>query len=446
MDKAVRRPGGQAASVEQAAWPVGQAVRPARADGTSAALAASLGGWPADRLTARDQFPIFTAHPGLVYLDSAATAQKPRAVIQRLERYYSTENANVHRGVYGLSAEATARYDEARAAVARFLGATSPNEIVFTRGTTESLNLVANSWGSFLRSGDEILVSGMEHHSNIVPWQLLAERSGALIRVIPITDEGELDLAAYGALLNDRTRIVAVTHLSNVLGTINPVRRIADLAHDAGAVVVVDGAQSAAHLTVNLAELGCDFFAASGHKLFGPMGIGVLWGREKLLEHMPPWQGGGGMIGSVTFERTTFAPLPQKFEAGTPHVAGAVGLHAAIDWAAHVGMHAIESHEDALLARATERLRAIPGVRIYGESCSKAAVIAFTVDGAHPHDVGTVLDGDGVCIRAGHHCCAPLMQRFGVAAMARASFGPYNGETDVDALARGLERVRELFA
>lgn len=393
----------------------------------------------------RASFPILAAHPGLVYLDSAATSQKPRAVIERIERYYATENANVHRGVYGLSAEATARYDEARAAVAHFLGAASPNEIVFTRGTTEALNLVANAWGTFLRAGDEIVLSGMEHHSNIVPWQLLAERVGATIRVIPVTDEGELDLSGYEQLLNDRTRVVAVTHLSNVLGTINPIRRIADLAHDAGALVVIDGAQSAAHLPVAVSELGCDFFACSGHKLFAPMGIGVLWGREQLLDRMPPWQGGGGMIGSVTFERTTYAPLPQKFEAGTPNVEGALGLHAALDWVGEIGMEEIEAHEDRLLDLATSRLRDLPGVRIYGESCSKAAVVAFTVEGVHPHDVGTVLDGEGVCIRAGHHCCAPLMQRFGVAAMARASFGPYNTEADVDALVAGLERVRELF-
>lgn len=412
-------------------------------EGAGALPAAGADGF--DPYAVREQFPIFEAHRGLVYLDTAASAQKPRAVIDRVTRFYADENANVHRGVYALSAEATARYDEARAAVARFLGAASPNEVVFTRGTTESLNLVAQSWGSFLGAGDEIVLTGMEHHSNIVPWQLLAERSGAVIRVVPVTDEGELDLAAYEALLSDRTRIVAVTHLSNVLGTVNPVRRLADLAHDAGAVVVVDGAQSAAHVHVNVDWLGCDFFAFSAHKLYGPTGIGVLWGREALLDRMPVWQGGGGMIASVRFEGTTFAPLPQKFEAGTPHIAGAVGLHAAIDWLGGLGADALVAHEDALLAYATERLRALPGTRVFGESCRKASVLAFALEGVHPHDVGTILDEHQVCIRAGHHCAAPLMARYGVAAMARASFGPYNTREDVDAFLGALGRVRELF-
>ena len=399
------------------------------------------------RLHVRDQFPIFAAHPSLVYLDSAATSQKPRRVIDRLTRFYAEENANIHRGVYALSAESTAMFDEARAAVARFIGAALPREVIFTRGTTESINLVAQSWGrANVRAGDEILVTEMEHHSNWVPWQVLAQATGATLRMAPVTEAGELDLDAMTRLITPRTRLVAVTHLSNVLGTINPIRRIADLAHAAGALVLVDGAQSVAHGAVDVLALGCDFFAFSGHKLFGPTGIGVLYGREALLEQMSPWQVGGGMIGAVSLEETTWAELPMKFEAGTPPIAEAVGLAEAIAFVDSLGASAIAAHEAELLSLATDRLSAIPGMRIIGTAAHRASVISFVLEGVHPHDLGTVLDEDGVAIRAGHHCAQPLMRRFGVPATARASFSVYNTAGDVEALGRGIERARTLFA
>ena len=399
------------------------------------------------RLHVRDQFPIFAAHPSLVYLDSAATSQKPRRVIDRLTRFYAEENANIHRGVYALSAESTAMFDEARAAVARFIGAALPREVIFTRGTTESINLVAQSWGrANVRAGDEILVTEMEHHSNWVPWQVLAQATGATLRMAPVTEAGELDLDAMTRLITPRTRLVAVTHLSNVLGTINPIRRIADLAHAAGALVLVDGAQSVAHGAVDVLALGCDFFAFSGHKLFGPTGIGVLYGREALLEQMSPWQVGGGMIGAVSLEETTWAELPMKFEAGTPPIAEAVGLAEAIAFVDSLGASAIAAHEAELLSLATDRLSAIPGMRIIGTAAHRASVISFVLEGVHPHDLGTVLDEDGVAIRAGHHCAQPLMRRFGVPATARASFSVYNTAADVEALGRGIERARTLFA
>jgi cysteine desulfurase/selenocysteine lyase len=399
------------------------------------------------RLCVRDQFPIFSKDPNLVYLDSAATAQKPRRVIDRLTRFYSDENANIHRGVYGLSAEATAMYDRARASVARFIGAALPGEVIFTRGTTEGINLVAQAWGrSTVKAGDEILVTEMEHHSNFVPWQMLAQATGAVLRMAPVTDAGELDMGAMARLVTPRTRIVAVTHLSNVLGTVNPIRQIADLAHASGALVLVDGAQSVAHGAVDVQALGCDFFAFSGHKVYGPTGIGVLYGRRELLDEMPPWQGGGGMIGAVSLEGTTWADAPMKFEAGTPPIAEAIGLAEAIAFMESVGTEAIMTHEAELLALATERLAAIPGVRLIGTAANRASVISFTLEGVHPHDLGTILDEGGVAIRAGHHCAQPLMRRFGVPATARASFSVYNTPEDVEALGRGVERARAMFA
>jgi cysteine desulfurase/selenocysteine lyase len=402
-----------------------------------------------DVAAVRNDFPILSATVDgrpLVYLDSAATSQKPRHVIDRVARFYAAENANIHRGVYRLSADATAAYDSARARVARFLGAPKVHEIVFTRGTTEGINLVAQSWARpLLRAGDEIVITTLEHHSNIVPWQLVAAQTGARIRVAPVTDAGEVDADAVAALLTDRTRLVAIAHVSNALGTVLPVTRIAEAAHAAGALVLVDGAQAAPHLPVDLRTLGCDFFVCSGHKMFGPTGIGVLWGRDELLDAMPPWQGGGDMIESVSFDGSTWAPLPAKFEAGTPHIAGAVGLAAAVEYVGSVGLGAIGAHEHALLAYATDQVGAVPGVRLVGTAPDKAAVLSFVMDGIHPHDIGTILDAEGICIRAGQHCAQPLMQRLGVPATARASFAFYNTLDEVDALVAGLGRVREVF-
>jgi cysteine desulfurase/selenocysteine lyase len=397
----------------------------------------------------RADFPILATRvhgKPLVYLDNAATTQKPRPVIEAITRYYTDENANVHRGVHWLSARATEAFDAARARVARFIGAAAPAEIVFVRGTTEAINLVAQSFGrTFLRAGDEVLITGMEHHANIVPWQLLRDQAGVVLRVAPITDAGELDLEAFGRLLGERTKLVSVVHVSNALGTVNPVRRIVELAHARGIPVLVDGAQSVAHLQVDVQALDCDFFAFSGHKLLGPTGVGVLYGKERLLDRMPPYQGGGDMISSVTFERSTWAPLPSKFEAGTPHIAGAVGLGAALEYLGSIGLNAIAAHEDELLRYATERVAAFPGARIVGTAREKASILSFALDGIHPHDVGTVLDHEGVAIRAGHHCAQPVMQRFGVAATIRASFALYNTTDEVDALVRALGRVREVF-
>ena len=398
----------------------------------------------------REDFPILSQRvrgKPLVYLDNAATSQKPRSVIDAVTRFYSAQNANIHRGVYYLSERATVAYEAARERVAGFLNAASPREIVFTRGTTEAINLVAQSWGrSALRAGDEILITGMEHHSNIVPWQLLAAQTGATVRAVPITDTGELDLDAFDRLLGDRTRLLAVAHVSNALGTINPVRVLVDRAHARGVVTLVDGAQSAPHLPVDVQALGCDFFACSGHKLFGPTGVGALYGRAALLEQMPPWQGGGDMIETVTLERSTFAEPPARFEAGTPMIAEVIGLGAALDYVESVGRPAIAAWEEELLACATERVREIDGVRLIGTAREKASVLSFVVEGVHPHDVGAVLDDDGIAIRTGHHCAQPVMQHFGVPATARASFAFYNTRDEVDALARGIRRVRTLFA
>ncbi len=398
----------------------------------------------------RSEFPILATRVHgrpLVYLDNAATTQKPQAVIESLDRYYRAENANIHRGVHYLSQLATEAYEAAREKVARFLNAASSREVVFVRGTTEGINLVAQTFArSVVRPGDEILITGMEHHSNIVPWQLLAEQTGAVLRVAPLTDAGELDFDGFERLLGERTRLVSVVHLSNALGTINPVRRITAAAHARGIPVLVDGAQSAPHLGVDVQALGCDFFVFSGHKLFGPTGIGVLYGREALLERMPPWQGGGDMISSVSFERSTWAGLPAKFEAGTPHIAGAIGLGTAIDWLSAIGLDAVAAHEDELLSYATAAVGRIPGVTLIGTAREKASILSFSLGSVHAHDIGQVLDLEGIAIRAGHHCAQPVMQRFGVAATARASFALYNTAAEVDALVAGLGTVRRVFA
>lgn len=402
-----------------------------------------------DAVRLRDDFPILSQRirgKPLVYLDNAATTQKPRSVIDAITRFYSAENANIHRGVHYLSERATSAYEEARERVARFLNAPSARQIIFTRGTTEAINLVAQSFGrSTLRPGDEVLITGMEHHSNIVPWQMAVEATGATLKAVPISDAGELDLDAFDRLLTERTRLVALVHLSNALGTINPVRDLVARAHALGVPVLLDGAQSASHLGVDVQELDCDFFAFSGHKIYGPTGVGVLYGREELLEWMPPWQGGGDMISSVTLERSTWAAVPAKFEAGTPMIAEVIGLAAALAYVESIGLPAIAAWEEELLALATARVSEIPGVRIIGTARHKASVLSFIVEGVHPHDVGAVLDDDGIAIRAGHHCAQPVMHRLGIPATARASFAFYNTADEVDALVRGLERVRMVF-
>jgi cysteine desulfurase/selenocysteine lyase len=397
----------------------------------------------------RGDFPILRREVNgkpLVYLDNAATAQKPQVVIDTLDRFYREENSNVHRGVHFLSQLATEEYEKARVAVQRFLNAAEPREIIFVRGTTEGINLVASSFGrSNVRSGDEILVSAMEHHSNIVPWQILCEEKGAVLRVIPINDAGELRLDELEKLLTSKTRLVALVHLSNALGTLNPVRPIIEMAHRRGIPVLLDGAQAAPHLKVDVRELDCDFYAFSGHKLYGPTGIGALYGKARLLEAMPPYQGGGEMISSVTFEKTTYNTIPNKFEAGTPHVAGAVGLAAAIDYLSALDREAVEAYEHELLSYATEALRQIPGLRIIGTAREKAGVISFVLDGIHPHDIGTIVDQEGIAIRTGHHCAQPVMDRFGVPATARASLAFYNTKEEIDALVNSLHKVKEVF-
>jgi cysteine desulfurase/selenocysteine lyase len=406
------------------------------------------GGAALDVERLRQDFPVLArtvrGRP-LVYLDNAATTQKPRAVLEAIARYYAEQNANVHRGVHRLSELATAAYEGAREKVARFLGA-EPREIVFTRNATEAINLVAYAWGSAnVRAGDEILLTELEHHSNIVPWQLLCERTGARLRVAPITDEGELRIDEFERLLGPRTRLVAVTHMSNALGTILPVAELAARARAWGARVLVDGSQAAYHLPVDVRALGCDFYAISGHKLYGPTGIGVLWGRAELLETMPPFLGGGDMIARVTWERTTYNVIPHRFEAGTPHIAGAVGLGAAVDYVTAIGFDRIQRHERELLAYGTEALSSVPGLRIVGTAREKASILSFVMEGVHPHDIGTVVDEQGVAIRTGHHCAQPLMDRLGLPATARASLALYNTREEIDALVRALERVRTLF-
>jgi cysteine desulfurase / selenocysteine lyase len=382
-------------------------------------------------------------HP-LVYLDNSATAQKPRAVLDALQRYYAHDSANVHRGVHQLSERATRDYEEARAKLARFLGAAETREVVFVRGATEAINLVAASYGrTNLRAGDEVVISAMEHHSNIVPWQMLCEQTGAVLRVVPINDDGEFLYDEYERLLNARTKLVSVVHLSNSLGTINPVRRIIAAAHARGVPVLLDGAQSVAHLHIDVRELDCDFFVFSGHKLYGPTGIGVLYGKAELLEAMPPWQGGGDMIHSVTFAKTTYNVLPYKFEAGTPHVAGAIGLGAAVDYVESVGREGAFAHEDALLRHATGRLRELPGVRIVGNARHKSAAISFVVDDPplSALDVAAKLNLEGIAVRSGHHCCQPVMERFGIPGTARASFALYNTAEEADRFADALREI-----
>ncbi len=397
----------------------------------------------------RADFPILQRQVNgrpLVYLDNAATTQKPLAVIEALDRYYREYNANIHRGVHTLSEEATEGYEGARATVARFINAPSEREIVFVRGTTEAINLVAQSFGrSRLVPGDEILITHLEHHSNIVPWQLLCEQTGAVLKVAPINERGEVEPEALEGLFSPRTKLLSVAHVSNALGTINPVAAFTAMARERGVPVLLDGAQAVAHLPVDVQALGCDFYAFSGHKLFGPTGIGVLWGREALLEEMPPWQGGGDMIRTVSFDRTEYNHVPHKFEAGTPHIAGAIGLAAAIDYLQGIGLEAIGAHEHDLLGLATARLQALDGVRLIGTAREKAAVLSFTVEGAHPNDVGLLLDQHGVAVRSGHHCAMPVMDFFGVAGTVRASMAFYNSREDVEIFVDSLEKVLELL-
>ncbi|HEX7072391.1 MAG TPA: cysteine desulfurase [Rhodothermales bacterium] len=382
----------------------------------------------------------------LVYLDNAATGQKPRSVIERLTRYYETENANVHRGVHYLSQTATDAYEGSRARIARFINAGRTSEVIFTRGTTEGINLVAAAYGrTHVGPGDEVLITTLEHHSNIVPWQLLCEEKGAQLRVVPLLDDGQIDFEAYRELLSDRTRVVSIAHVSNSLGTVLPVERMIEEAHRVGAVAVVDGAQAVPHLRVDVQALDCDFYAFSGHKMFGPTGTGVLFGRHELLSAMPPYQGGGDMIDRVTFERTTWNELPHKFEAGTPHIAGFIGLAAAVEYLEEVGLDAIAAHEHDLLEYANEQILAVGGVTLVGTAPGKAAVVSFLVDGVHPYDAGSVLDRLGVAVRTGHHCTQPLMDRFGIPGTVRASFAFYNTRSDVDALVAGIEQVKRLF-
>jgi cysteine desulfurase/selenocysteine lyase len=397
----------------------------------------------------REDFPILKRQvhgKPLVYLDNAATSQKPQVVIDTLQRYYAEENANIHRGAYYLSEKATQAYEDARVKVQHFLHAPSEREIIFTRNVSEAINLVVHSYGrKFLKAGDEIIISAMEHHSNIVPWQILCEEKGTLLRVVPINDAGEFLLDEFEKLLNPRTKLVAVTHVSNALGTILPVRQVIDMAHHRHIPVLIDGAQAVPHFQVDVQELDCEFYGFSGHKLYGPTGIGILYGKAELLEAMPPYQGGGDMIRSVTFEKTIYAPIPSKFEAGTPHIEGGIGLGAAIDYLDGIGMEMINAYEQELLAYAMKAVGAIPGVRIFGTAREKAGVISFSLEGVHPHDIATILDQEGIAIRTGHHCAQPVMERFGVPAMARASLAFYNTRQEIDALVAGISKVKEVF-
>jgi len=398
----------------------------------------------------RQDFPVLQQKvhgKPLVYFDNAATTQKPQVVVDTIAHYYLTENSNVHRGVHFLSDAATQAYETARSRVRQFLNAAHDREIIFTRGTTEGINLVAASYGrSRIKAGDEILISAMEHHSNIVPWQMLCEEKGATLLVIPINDAGELQLEEYERLLSDRTKLVAITYVSNALGTVNPVRRIVAMAHRRGIPVLVDGAQATPHLPVDVQDLDCDFYAFSGHKVFGPTGIGILYGKTDLLEAMPPYQGGGEMISAVTFEKTIYNSLPHKFEAGTPHIAGVVGLAAAIEYVERIGLNQIAAYENELLAYGSDLLSAIPGLTIIGTAKEKAGVLSFVLRDIHAHDVGTILDHEGIAIRAGHHCAMPVMKRFGVPATARASLAFYNTREELEALAKGIQKAIEVFA
>jgi cysteine desulfurase/selenocysteine lyase len=397
----------------------------------------------------RADFPILSQKirgKPLVYLDNAATTQKPRAVLDAIKAYYETENSNIHRGVHTLSERATKSYENARLKARAFLNAADAREIVFVRGATEGINLVAHSFGrTHLRPGDEVLVTAMEHHSNIVPWQILRDERGIVLKVAPIDDDGSVKLDELEKLLSPKTRLVSVAHVSNALGTVNPVKRIVEMAHGRGIPVLVDGAQAAPHLRIDVQDLGCDFYVFSGHKVYGPTGIGVLYGKAHLLEELPPYQGGGEMILSVTFEKTVYNRIPHKFEAGTPNIEGVIGLGAALDYLTGLGLDAVAAHEEALLEHGTKVLSAVPGLKIIGTAPEKAGVISFVLDGIHPHDIGTILDREGIAIRTGHHCAQPVMERFGIPATARASFGVYNTTEEIDALAAGLKKVSEVF-
>ena len=421
----------------------------------SAPLARSLAGYVDARgqlcaARVRADFPILAREihgRPLAYLDSAASSQQPRAVLDAIERYATTTHANVHRGVHLLSQEATAAFEAARETVRRFINARSTHEVVFTHGTTAAINLVAQSWGGAqLRAGDEVLITHLEHHANIVPWQMACARAGARLVATPLMPNGELDLEAFARLLGPRTRLVAIAHVSNALGTVLPVAELIALAHARGVPVLLDGAQAIAHLCVDVQQLDCDFYTFSGHKIYGPTGIGVLYGRESLLAAMPPWQGGGDMILSVAIEHSTYNELPWKFEAGTPNISGAIGLGAALDYVEMLGRERVAAHEQRLLAIATTRLSAVPGLILVGTARDKAGVISFTLAGIHPHDAGTILDREGIAIRTGHHCAMPVMTWYGLAATVRASFGCYSTEADIDRLLAGLEKVREVFA
>ena len=398
----------------------------------------------------RKDFPILAQQvhgKPLIYLDNAATSQKPKCVIEALTRFYQMDNANIHRGVHQLSERSTQSYEAARGKVQRFLNAANTREIIFVRSATEGINLVAQTYGrTHVSAGDEIVISAMEHHSNIVPWQMLCEEKGAVLRVIPINDRGEVEFDQFEKLLNHQTRLIAVSHVSNALGTINPVREIVKTAHGWNVPVLIDGAQAVPHMKVDVRSLDCDFYVFSGHKVFGPTGIGVLYGKEQRLEEMPPWQGGGDMIRSVTFEKTTYNDLPYKFEAGTPDIAGVIGLGAAIDYLDQIGMDAVAAHEHDLLEYGTRALESISGLRLIGTAREKAGVLSFVIDGVHSHDAGTILDREGVAVRAGHHCAQPVMDRFGVSATTRASLAFYNTKEDIDALVAGIQKVKEIFA
>ena len=397
----------------------------------------------------RKDFPIFTQTvrgERLVFLDSAASAQKPLQVIQSISECYESQYANVHRGVYWLSEKATEAFDASREKISAFLNSPSSSEVVFVRGATEGINLVASSYGgTFLQPGDEVVISHMEHHSNIVPWQILRDQKGIVLKVAPIRDDGSIDLEVFGNILSSKTKFVSITHVANALGTVVPVKEICDMAHSAGARVLIDGCQAVPHCEVDVQKLGCDFYVFSGHKLYGPSGIGVLYAKEELLHQMPPYQGGGDMIESVTFERTSYADPPQRFEAGTPNISGAIGLGAAVDYVRSIGLDKIAAHEADVLGYATECLSGRNDIRIIGTAANKASVLSFMIEGVHPHDVGTILDQEGIAVRTGHHCAQPVMDRFGVPSTTRASLGMYNGRDDIDALIGGLERVKELF-
>jgi cysteine desulfurase/selenocysteine lyase len=414
----------------------------------SAILAETAAAFDVEKI--RADFPILRekvrGHE-LVYLDNAATSQKPQAVIDAIVEYYESGNANIHRGVHFLSEKATEDFENARKAVQRFVNAADASEIIFVRGTTEGINLVAQSYGGAnVGAGDEVVITAMEHHSNIVPWQMLCEQKGVKLRVVPMNDRGELLLEEYEKLLGPKTKVAAISHVSNALGTINPVKRMIAMAHAKGIPVLVDGAQAVPHLVVDVQDLDADFYAFSAHKMYGPTGVGAVYGKKALLEKMPPYQGGGDMISSVTFEKTTWNKVPHKFEAGTPDMAGAIGWRAAIEYMNNVGVARIAAHEHELLEYATQVVGALPGVRIIGTAKEKASVLSFVIEDVHPHDIGTILDQEGIAVRTGHHCAQPVMERFGVPATVRASFAMYNTRAEVDALARGIEKVREVFA